>query len=80
MHLQSFHVFCSVWMYISGAMIISATVIVTVASHRRKSNSPKSAKRRLSFTSLSTMDQDGGSSANGTPRSASERHVQEAGF
>ena len=68
---------CSVWMYIGGAMIILATVVVTVASHRRKSKTPRSAKRRLSFTSLPTMDQDGGSSANGTPK-AHERHVQEA--
>lgn len=61
----------SLYMYIGGVMIISATIAVTVASHRRKSQQLGSVKRRLSFSSLPDEDvDDAGSVAGGTPRSA----------
>jgi hypothetical protein len=65
-------------MYIGGAMIISATVVVTVASHRRKTNGLGSVKRRLSFSSLPATDQDE-ASTNGNLALTHERsHVPNA--
>ena len=65
-------------MYVGGAMIILATVIVTIASHQRESTSLGSVKRQLSFTKLPTMDQDEASSGNGTQGLAHGRHEQKA--
>lgn len=58
-------------------MIIVATVVVTIASHRRESASLKSVKRRSSFTQLPTMNHDKQSDGSGTQGLAHERHVQE---
>lgn len=43
-------------MYAGGSLIITATILVTLASHRRKSQG--SVKRQLSFSSLPTTDDD----------------------
>lgn len=43
-------------MYVGGALIISATILVTLASHRRKSQG--AVKRQLSFSSLPKTDDE----------------------
>lgn len=59
-------------------MIIMATVVVTIASHRRQSTSRKSVKRQLSFTKLPAVDQNEASSGDDAQDWAHELHVRQA--
>jgi hypothetical protein len=60
-------------------MIIVATVVVTVGSHRRKSNTLTSVKRRLSFSNLPTTDLNGSASDSESVQLVHERtHVSSA--